>query len=119
MLSYLFRIRFRAKRLSGGYLAINKSQLVQLPIRQIAPGCARQLRLRRKLEDYVAQMLDACRKPDSERRGGESHAVRQRRARIDAAIDRLVYQLYDLSDEETARVESSFDVNHRTSRRAA
>jgi tRNA1(Val) A37 N6-methylase TrmN6 len=32
LLSYLFRTRFAAKRLAGGYMAINKGQLAKLPI---------------------------------------------------------------------------------------
>src|SRR5205823_1764999 len=32
LLSYLFATRYAAKRLSGGYLAINKGQLARLPI---------------------------------------------------------------------------------------
>src|SRR5205823_14118858 len=32
LLSYLFATRYAAKRLGGGYLAINKGQLVKLPI---------------------------------------------------------------------------------------
>ena len=32
LLSYLFRTRFAAKRLAGGYMAINKGQLARLPI---------------------------------------------------------------------------------------
>ena len=32
LLSYLFATRFAAKRLSGGYFAINKGQLAKLPI---------------------------------------------------------------------------------------
>ncbi len=33
LMSYLLRTRFQAKSLAGGYLAINKGQLAQLPIR--------------------------------------------------------------------------------------
>ena len=40
LLSYLFRIRFQAKHLAGGFLAINKGQLAKLPIRVIDSSVA-------------------------------------------------------------------------------
>jgi SAM-dependent methyltransferase len=86
LLSHLFATRFDAKRLGGGYLAINKGQLAQLPIRTIAAAerqdCRRQI-----------QLLELAVEP------GPSQ---------EAEIDQLVYQLYRLTDAEIARVESHF-----------
>jgi hypothetical protein len=86
LLSYLFATRYAAKRLSGGYLAINKGQLVQLPILN-ATGMDRTDRRRVRCLARLA---------------------RDWRPSHDDQIDRLVYQLYRLTDDEIERVESHF-----------
>jgi site-specific DNA-methyltransferase (adenine-specific) len=93
LLSYLFAMRYAAKRLSGGYLAINKGQLVRLPI---VVGT----RAHTKWVDVpsIAQPLaDVARARSAA--GGEA---------LDMEIDRLVYELYHLSNNEIARVEQQF-----------
>ena len=56
LLSYLFRLRFQAKRLAGGYLAINKSQLAQLPIRICAAEDPEARDLERQLVELVERL---------------------------------------------------------------
>jgi hypothetical protein len=90
LLSYLFATRYAAKRLSGGYLAINKLQLAQLPVAM--PSTA-QLRL---LANLGRQQHVGCNKS-----GTASDP-------LDAQIDRLVYQLYKLDAAEMDRVEAHF-----------
>jgi hypothetical protein len=86
LLSYLFATRYAAKRLVGGYLAINKGQLARLPIRVIvAAKGADRLRLERLSE--LAQSWNSSR---------------------EAEADQLIYQLYCLTDEEIGRVEAHF-----------
>ncbi|QDU94182.1 HsdM family class I SAM-dependent methyltransferase [Lignipirellula cremea] len=95
LLSHLFRIRFAAKRLGGGYLAINKSQLAQLPIvrYESAPGLAA------GLEDLARQRCRLEQEPTD-------HSPRDA-ATLDARIDALVYQLYQLTSAEIALVEAA------------
>jgi hypothetical protein len=86
LLSYLFATRFAAKRLGGGYLAINKGQLAQLPIGifQFRNHAESQQvdRIARLAKDWLP-----------------SHESR---------IDQLVYELYRLSEAEIARIELHF-----------
>ncbi|HEY2411857.1 MAG TPA: N-6 DNA methylase [Pirellulaceae bacterium] len=86
LLSYLFAIRFAAKRLSGGYLAINKGQLTQLPICLPIAGDRCDERKNRRLSELS-------------RNWSSSH---------NTAIDQLVYELYRLTGSEIARVEGHF-----------
>jgi SAM-dependent methyltransferase len=86
-LSYLFATRFAAKRLSGGYLAINKGQLVRLPI------VVGTLRVPSAMERLI-NLARTC----------SLNGVTANSAN-DAQLDRLVYDLYRLSDAEVARVE--------------
>jgi adenine-specific DNA-methyltransferase len=86
LLTYLFRTRYAAKRLAGGYLAINKGQLARLPIVVPREGA---LRLWRRTVFPPGKSLPAkdSRPPD-------------------AAIDRWVYRLYGLTKAEIAAVEA-------------
>jgi hypothetical protein len=84
LLSYLFATRFAGKRLSGGYLAINKGQLAQLPIRQCSS---------RADEEITRELAGLA--------SGWTPAVDQR-------IDQLTYELYGLSGAEADAVEEHF-----------
>jgi len=86
LISFLFATRYAAKRLGGGYLAINKGQLARLPIRTIAPTDRADQRRVNRLSDAAASW----------------------NASLDAPIDELVYELYRLSDAEITRVEAHF-----------
>jgi adenine-specific DNA-methyltransferase len=88
LLSYLFATRFAAKRLAGGYLAINKGQLARLPI--VAGTLHVPSHLKRL--SHLGRLL-------SGQAGGLS---------CDEEADRLVYRLYRLTRAEIARVESHF-----------
>ena len=84
LLTYLFRTRFGAKRLAGGYMAINKGQLARLPIVVRSPPSPSRHR--------------------AEGRVGERNALP--RNSEDAAIDQRVYRLYRLTKAEIAVVEA-------------
>jgi adenine-specific DNA-methyltransferase len=90
LFSFLFSTRYAAKRLSGGYLAVNKGQLAQLPVRLLTQADSSDRNLQRCLSDLAASW-----KPIHELK-----------------IDRLVYQLYGLMDDEISRVESHFSERH-------
>jgi hypothetical protein len=71
--------------LGGGYLAINKSQLVNLPIRILGRDAADAGRIRR-LSEMAREWSPAHERP----------------------VDNLVYELYRLTDAEISRVEEHF-----------
>jgi tRNA1(Val) A37 N6-methylase TrmN6 len=92
LLSYLFRTRFAAKRLAGGYLAVNKGQLAKLPI--VAGSLRAWDRQRIETLSELAAALSL----------GDSHQA----AASEIAIDRLVYELYQLTPQQIAAVERHF-----------
>jgi len=107
LLSHLFRIRFHAKHLSGGFLAINKGQLARLPIRVIDFAVAED---RRKHDEVVALAEQMTVLIGRRAATGADHAdsvLEGQIASTDAAIDRLVYGLYGLTDDEIRAVEAS------------
>ena len=87
LMSFLFRERFAAKKLAGGYLAMNKGQLEQLPIRIVDKG-----------EEGIAARLAKL----AGQVGSPPHHV-------DREIDELVYQLYRLTSAEIRLVDAAFD----------
>jgi tRNA1(Val) A37 N6-methylase TrmN6 len=95
LMSFLFATRYAAKRLSGGYLAINKLQLVQLPI---ALPSTTQL----AILAHIGRQLHG----NAKKAGAASAA-------LDAKADHLIYQLYQLTEAEIARVESHFTALER------
>jgi methylase of polypeptide subunit release factors len=89
LLSYLFRTRFAAKRLGGGYLAVNKGQLAKLPIAVTRDG-----KSRRNCERLIALARSLSESPDVREAEGE--------------IDRLVYRHYELTGQQIRDVEAHF-----------
>jgi hypothetical protein len=84
LLSHLFRTRFAAKQLGGGYLSINKGQLSQLPIAVGEPALVRE----------VAAL-------------GKRLSQRGSHPALEDQVDRLVYGLYGLRPHEIAAVEQA------------
>ncbi|MBC8353134.1 MAG: N-6 DNA methylase [Planctomycetes bacterium] len=88
LMSYLLRTRFQAKRLAGGYLAINKSQLAKLPIRRVDEDDQESVIIR----DRIIKLVDRLRPMD---------------AKADREIDRLVFHIYAITEDEIETVQQS------------
>jgi hypothetical protein len=82
----LFATRYAAKRLGGGYLAINKGQLARLPIRRVERADSTD----RRRHDRLVELAKTTGR------------------RADIEIDELVYGLYRLSEAEIGDVEAHF-----------
>jgi hypothetical protein len=111
LISFLFRARFRAKQLSGGFLAINKSQLDQLPVRIVEQEDRADLQIRQllvrcveRLERLTNELADTA-SPDMD--------LQTRISALDQQIDECVYRLYRLTVDEIAQVEADFPSSYR------
>lgn len=103
LLDFLFKMR--SSNFHGGYHPANKQFIENLPIATATPteNCAK-ARIS-ALETLASQMVELRRKQASLRTTHDrARAVRQAEA-VDAEIDRLVYELYELTPEEIAIVE--------------
>ena len=91
LLSYLFRERFGAKCLAGGYLSVNKGQLAQLPI---AADDRQSGSLQQRIADLAQRM----------------HVVNVLVPieTLDEQLDELVYELYAITAAERQLIEVSF-----------
>ncbi len=86
--SYYLMNKFRDKHLAGGYLAINKSTIEQLPFK-IAED---------ESQTIIINNVKTILKAKSANPSADTTA-------LETEIDRLVYQLYGLTDEEIAIIE--------------
>ncbi|TAH03863.1 MAG: hypothetical protein EAZ15_01545 [Sphingobacteriales bacterium] len=86
-LSYYLNIKFKDKHLAGGYLAINKSTIEQLPFVNIP------LILQNKIAALVDKII-------SQKQQGEDTK------NYENQIDKLVYQLYDITEDEQKLIEN-------------
>jgi SAM-dependent methyltransferase len=91
LMSHLFRLRFPAKRLAGGYFSMSKGQLGQLPIRCL--NLSDQVE-RRKHELLVKLVRQRLRISDGLK--ADAGAV------IDAQIDQIVLELYGVAAKQLA-----------------
>jgi hypothetical protein len=92
LLSHLFRLRFAAKRLAGGYFSLSKNQLAQLPIRMLDLSDQAERRWHDQLIALVRKRLKSV--------DPESVAT----ASLDAQIDDLVSRLYRVAPQELANL---------------
>lgn len=86
--SYYLMNKFRDKHLAGGYLAINKSTIEQLPFK-IAED---------ESQTIIINNVKTILKAKSANPSADTTA-------LESEIDRLVFQLYGLADEEIAIIE--------------
>ena len=106
LLSFLFRGRFRAKQLSGGFLAINKSQLDQLPMRIVPPEDQAAMQIRQQIVRCVQrleQLHNSGAGTAMPTEGAPVHILA-----LERQIDDGVYQLYRLTADEVDQVEAEF-----------
>ena len=89
----------------GGYIALNRQYIEQLPIRTIDFDNPDDKAQHDRMVGYVEEML-ALHKQLAEAQGEAQKGIIQNLIeRKDKAIDKLVYELYGLSDEEIKIVE--------------
>ena len=107
LLSYLFRIRFQAKHLAGGFLAVNKGQLARLPIRVIDWTIAEDKRRHDEIVDFSQRMMSLVRQREGTGWSRADIPLEHPMQSVDRSIDQLVYELYRLTDAEIRVVEQS------------
>ena len=88
----------------GGYIALNRQYIEQLPIRTINPNDPADIAHHDRMVALVTQMLDLNRKLQGARLEQEKTMLSRQIEATDGAIDKLVYELYGLTAEEIAIV---------------
>jgi hypothetical protein len=91
----------------GNYLRLFKQYLDLLPIRPIDSSSAKDKNYRDKIVSLVRTMLDLNKKLHSANTHSEKTMLQRQIEATDHQIDKLVYELYGLTDEEIAIVEET------------
>lgn len=91
----------------GGYLRFTKQYLERLPIRPIDEDAAEDVRRRDAIVERVDRMLDLHARHAEATTDAERAQLQEQIDTTDAEIDRLVYALYGLSEEDVAIVEGN------------
>ncbi len=102
--SYLRQI---STRFRGGYYSYARRFIEQLPIRTIDFSNPNDVAKHDRMVSLVDQMLDAQKKIAGAKTEHEKKMLVRMRDTIDTQIDELVYELYELTDEEIKIVEGS------------
>ena len=107
LLSHLFRMRFQAKHLAGGYLSINKGQLESLPIRVLDLKQSKERKQHDRIVALVDHILTLHKQLATAKTTPERTTLSRQIEATDREIDALVYELYGLSNEEIRIVEEA------------
>lgn len=91
----------------GGYLALNRQYIERLPIRPIDFDNPADVALHDKMVTLVERMLDLNQRRAAEKNPNTLKQLETQITATDNQIDRLVYELYGLSEEKVAIVESA------------
>ena len=98
-------LRKIATTFRGGYVALNKQYVDQLPIRLIDFTDPTDKARHDRMVALVEQMLSLHKKLPAARTDHDRTSLQRQIDATDTQIDRLVYELYELSDEEIRIVE--------------
>src|SRR5450756_106400 len=106
LMAFVFRLLYDALAMGGGYLRFQPPQMRRLPIpaslSSAAPSAVSVARLA-KLATQSASLRDVA---SASRTPGERDSLRRQIVALDAEIDRLVYDLYGLTEDEITLVEA-------------
>jgi len=91
----------------GGYFALNKQYIEQVPIRILDLSETMARARHDKMVSLVQRMLDLHKRLQMAKTDHERNVLERQIAATDNEIDTLVYELYDLTKEEIAIVEES------------
>jgi len=99
-----FYFRHTSVPFRGGFYSANRQFISPLPIRRIDFDNPQDVKMHDDLVALVERMLD-LHKRLKDAKGEEKKGLERQVARTDRKIDNLVYQLYDITDEEREIIE--------------
>ncbi|MEI6088881.1 MAG: DNA methyltransferase [bacterium] len=103
--SFIYVIMNKYNAMSGGYLNVSKKQLENFIFREIDFANSSEKRSHDRLVSLVDIMLETQNERLNSQSLSQKASLEKKINMLDKQIDRLVYKLYDLSDEEIKIVE--------------
>ncbi len=104
---FWFFIKNTGNVLRGGYFRFKTKYLEPYPIRVINSEVSQDRKYRDRVENLVGTMLDLNKRMPNANTPNEKNQLQRQIDATDAEIDRLVYELYGLTDDEIRIVEES------------
>lgn len=105
LISYYFNYNFEETHVRGGYLRFKKTYTSQISIKKINFNNYSEKKLHDKIHNLVDQILDAKRQLTNAVSDKDKTFYENKCNSLDRQIDRLVYELYGLTEEEIKIVE--------------
>jgi hypothetical protein len=102
-----FWLRRTSSVFRGGYIALNRQYIEDIPLPEVRLDIERDRTRHDRLVTLVEQMLDMNTRIRTQKTQHQREVVRRRIEATDQEIDRLVYELYGLTDEEIRIVEEA------------
>ncbi|MBN1795923.1 MAG: hypothetical protein JW804_04560 [Sedimentisphaerales bacterium] len=107
LISFYYINTFGGNKLQGDYLRIGTPQLRSIPIRMIDFDNPKDVKMHDKMVNLVETMLDLHKKLGESKVPDEKTKIQRQIDATDKKIDKLVYDLYGLTDEEIKIIEQS------------
>ncbi|MDD2665565.1 MAG: N-6 DNA methylase [Methanocellales archaeon] len=103
LMTFVYANLFKSLSLSGGYMRVGPPQIRSLPIKQIPES------QKSSFIKLVDEMLSLNKRLNElkDKRTDEKYKIEEEIRKTDAEIDKLVYELYGLTDEEITVVEET------------
>lgn len=100
-------LRLISNKFRGGWITCTKQYFGTLPIRRVDPGDRKLCSIKDAITRRVARIVALGQKHAKAGTGHEMELLHRQITASDLAIDRLVYELYGLSEEEIRIVEDT------------
>lgn len=107
LIDFYYRTVYGGNALQGGYLRIGPPQLKEIPIRCLDRNKSSDRAVAAKMSSLVDSIQTLRSQLPAARSTGQKTIMQAQIDARDAQIDRLVYELYGLTNEEIALVESA------------
>lgn len=107
LMSFYYRNAFGGNTLQGGYLRIGRSQLATLPFKIIDTSKVEEGELYNQMVERVKQMLSLQEELVAAQTSPERKMKEQQIKAVDRQINRLVYTLYGLTEDEITTIETN------------
>ena len=102
-----FYLKLISSQFSGGYYAYNRQYIEQLPIRTIDFSDPKDVARHDRMVQLVENMLELNKKLADTKAGHQKTLLQRQIEATDRQIDQLVYELYDLTEDEIKIVEDA------------
>jgi hypothetical protein len=100
-------VKLRNSRFGHGYYSFNRQYLEPLPVRPIDMTSKEERAKHDRITELVEQMLKCCNRLGAVKTAHERTALQRQIEATDREIDRLVYELYGLTEKEIRIVEEA------------